>query len=132
MYYKCHKVNFKRGGSYIDSPDWIKKKISIISPKNEDDKCFQCAATVALNYEKIKWNPERVSNIKTFINKYNWEKNYPSKIDDWKKIGKNNPKIALNILYTKDLKNTSSLYIYNSTLEKAIILLISPNKEKEG
>ena len=21
MYYKCHKVNFKRGGSHIDSPD---------------------------------------------------------------------------------------------------------------
>ena len=26
MYYKCHKVNSKRGGLYIDSPDWIKKK----------------------------------------------------------------------------------------------------------
>ena len=25
MYYKCHKVNYRRGGSYIDSPDWIKK-----------------------------------------------------------------------------------------------------------
>ena len=21
LYYKCHKTNFKRGGSYIDSPD---------------------------------------------------------------------------------------------------------------
>ena len=21
MYCKCHKVNFKRGGSYVDSPD---------------------------------------------------------------------------------------------------------------
>ena len=26
MYYKCHKVNFRRGDSYIDSPDWMKKK----------------------------------------------------------------------------------------------------------
>ena len=26
MYYKCHKVNFRHGSSYIDSPDWIKKK----------------------------------------------------------------------------------------------------------
>ena len=25
-YYKYHKVDFKRGGLYIDSPDWIKKK----------------------------------------------------------------------------------------------------------
>ena len=26
MYYKCNKVNFKRGSSYIDYPDWIKRK----------------------------------------------------------------------------------------------------------
>ena len=82
--------------------------------------------------KKLSGIQKEFQTLKTFINKYNWEKNYPSKIDDWKKIGKNNPKIALNILYTKDLKNTSSLYIYNSTLEKAIILLIIPNKEKEG
>ena len=24
MYYKCHKVNFIRGDSYIDSPDRVK------------------------------------------------------------------------------------------------------------
>ena len=52
MHYKCHKVDFECGGSYIDSPDWRKKKKAIINPKNEDDKCFQYAATVALNYEK--------------------------------------------------------------------------------
>ena len=37
----CHKVNFRRSGSYIDSPDWIKKKKATINPKNADDKCFQ-------------------------------------------------------------------------------------------
>ena len=26
LYYKCHKINFRRGGSYIDFPNWIKKK----------------------------------------------------------------------------------------------------------
>ena len=26
MYYKCHEVNFRCGGSYVDSPDWRKKK----------------------------------------------------------------------------------------------------------
>ena len=25
LYYKCHKINLKRNGSYKDSPDWIKK-----------------------------------------------------------------------------------------------------------
>ena len=42
IYYKCHKVNFRRGGPNIDS-------------------------------EENKGNPERVTNIKPFINKYNWE-----------------------------------------------------------
>ena len=51
MYQKCHKVNFYCGGSNIDSPDWIKKKKATINPKNEDDKYFQYAAAVALNYE---------------------------------------------------------------------------------
>ena len=48
LYHKCHKINFKCGGSYIDSPNWIKKKKAIINPKNEDDKCFHYATTVAL------------------------------------------------------------------------------------
>ena len=37
MYYKCHEVNFRRGGPYIDSPDWVKKKKATISRKNADD-----------------------------------------------------------------------------------------------
>ena len=89
IYYKCYNVNFKREGWYIDSPVRMKKKKTAINQKDGNDNGFQYAATVASNYEKIKWNPERISNIKPFINKYNWEKiNYPSKIDDWKKFEK--------------------------------------------
>ena len=33
MYYKGHKVNFKRGGSYVDYPGWIKKKKNYKSKK---------------------------------------------------------------------------------------------------
>ena len=59
--------------------------------------------TVALNYEEIESYPERVSNNKIFINKCNRKGiNYPSKIDDWKAFNKNNPTIALNILYIKE------------------------------
>ena len=39
--YKYQKINFKLGGSYIDSPDWIKKKTQTINPKIGDNKCFQ-------------------------------------------------------------------------------------------
>ena len=54
MHYKCHKVNYKRGGSYIDSPDWIKNKKATIDSKNEGNESFRYAATVALNYKNIK------------------------------------------------------------------------------
>ena len=74
-----------------------------MNPRNADDKCFQFAVTVALNYGEIKENLERVSNIKPFINKYDWKKiNRPSKIDGWKTFEKNNPTISLNILYVKE------------------------------
>ena len=71
MYGKCHKVSFKRDGSCINSPDWIKNKKTTINPKSEDDKCFQYTATAALTYEEIESDTERVSNIKSLINKYN-------------------------------------------------------------
>ena len=28
FYYKCHKINPNGGGSYADSPDWIRNKKS--------------------------------------------------------------------------------------------------------
>ena len=133
MYYKCPKVSFVRSGSHIDSPDWIKKKKATINPKNTDDTCFQYAATIALNYEEIKRNPERVSNNKPFINKYNWKGiNYPSKIDDWKTFQKKNPAIAQNILYTKE-KEICTAYIskINSNCEKQIEQEINLNLMKK-
>ena len=105
MYYKFHKVNFRRGGSYIDSPDWIKNKIATINPKNEDDKHFQYATTVALNQEEIKRDPERISKTKSFVNKYNQKGvSHPSKIDYWKAFEKNNPTVALIFRILKKMK----------------------------
>ena len=40
----------------------------------KDNRCFQYAVTVAWNHEKIGGNPERTTKIKTFMNKYNWER----------------------------------------------------------
>lgn len=57
------------GGSDIDSPDWIRKKLAAINSKIEDDKCFQYISIVALNHEKIKKDPQKVPKVKPFINK---------------------------------------------------------------
>ena len=40
---------------------------------NKDDKCFQYALTVALNYEQIEKDLQRISKIKPFIDQYNWK-----------------------------------------------------------
>ena len=43
-----------------------------------------------LNHEEIEKNPERITKIKLFTNKYNWkERNFPLAKDDWKKFEKN-------------------------------------------
>ena len=68
LHYKLHKISLNRGGSYVDSPEWLKNKKATINPKNNDEKCFQYALTVALNYQNIKNNPERITKIKFSTN----------------------------------------------------------------
>ena len=71
MYYQCHKINPNCCGSYTDSPDWIKNKKATTNFINKkDNKCFQCAATVTLNYEEIGKRAEKVTKINPFIIKY--------------------------------------------------------------
>ena len=49
LYYDFNKISLNRGGSYVDPPKWIKNKKLTINPKNNDYKCFQYAANLALN-----------------------------------------------------------------------------------
>ena len=69
QYCKCHKINLKGIGSYINSPDWIRhKKATIIPINKKNNKCFQYAITVALNSEEIKKDPQRITKIEPFVN----------------------------------------------------------------
>ena len=119
LYYDLNKISISRGGSYIDSPKWLKNKKSTINPKNNDYKCFQYAITLALNLNKINNHP-------------NWKNiDFPSTSKDWKKFELNND-VALNILYVP--YDTKKIEIackskYNLTREKQIILLMISNGE---
>ena len=86
--YIFHKVDLQRLGSYIETPDWIQNKSATINCQNHhDNKCFQYAISIALNYDEIKKHQQRVNKVKTFINKYDWsEINFPSHVGDWKKF----------------------------------------------
>ena len=99
LYYDLNKISLSRGKSYIDFPERLKNKKATINPNNNDDKCFQFALTVALNYQNIKNNPERISKIGSFIDQYNWKDiDFPSHKKDWKKFESNNKSIAFNFL----------------------------------
>ena len=66
--FKCHRMSFRCDRSYTDSTKRIKKKKATINQKSKDDKCFQYALMVALNNRETESHPERVLNIKPFIN----------------------------------------------------------------
>ena len=133
--YDLNKISLDRGGSHIDSPEWIKNKKATINPQNKkDDKCFQYPLTVALNHEKIKDHPERISKIKPFIGQYNGNgTDFPSTGKDWKKFESNNTSIALNILYvphkTEKICHAYKLK-YNLTRENQVILLMITDGKK--
>ena len=73
LYYKCHKISFKRSGSYIDSPDWTKAKKQQKTHQQKHNKYFQYAVIVALNMNKWK-KMKKITKIELFINKHNWKK----------------------------------------------------------
>ena len=52
LYYSLHKISLNRGGSYIDSPNWIKNKRATINPKSIDNKCLRDSIIAALNHKK--------------------------------------------------------------------------------
>ena len=133
LYYDFNKISINRGGSYIDFPHLLKNKKSTINPINNDYKCFQCAVTLALNLDKIRKNPQRISKIKPFIDQYNWKDiDFPATSKDWKKFELNN-EIALSILYVPH--NTRKIHVaykskHNLTRENQIILLMISDGEK--
>ena len=132
--YHIHKTSLKRGKSYIKSPEWLINKRATINPKNKDNKCFQYSITVALNHQNIENHPERISNIKPFIDQYNWEGiEFPAGIKDWKRFKRNNKTITLNILFVPHNEKTINLACkskYNCKREDQVVLLMITNGEK--
>ena len=133
LFYDFNSVTVSKGGSYIESPKWLQDKKCIVNQKNNDNKCFQYATTLALNFNKIDRNPQRISKIKPFIDNYNWNDiNFPTAKKDWNKFGLNNKDVNLNILYVPF--NTKKIEIaykskYNLIRDNQIILLLISNGE---
>ena len=134
LYYHLQKIGLKRGRLYIDSPEWLKNKKATINPKNNDGNCFQYALTVALNYQNIEKNPQKILKNKPFTDQYNWKGiDFPSHSKDWKKFQQNNKTIALNILFLPH--NTEKIRLaykskHNFKHENQVILLMITDGKK--
>ena len=83
---------------------------------------------------KLKKNPQRISNIKPFIDQYNWKEiDFPLHSLDWKKFQSNNKTVALNILYVPhNTEKITHAYKskYNLNWENQVILLTITDGEK--
>ena len=133
LFYDLNRITISKGGSYIESPKWLKDKKCTINQKNTDNKCYQYATTLALNFNNIDKHHQRISKIKPFINNYNWNNiNFPTAKKDWNKFELNNEDVALNILYVPF--NTKKIEIaykskYNLIRDNQIVLLMIDNGE---
>ena len=134
IYYGFNRITISKGGSYIESPKWLKDKKCFINQKNSDNMYFKYAATLALNLNKITDQPERLSKIKPFIDCYNWKNiNFPSVKKDWNRFEVNDKNVAFNILYIP--YNTKKVEIaykskHNLVRDNQIILLMITDGEK--
>ena len=114
----------------LNSLGWLRgKKEAIINGDND----FQNALDDALNYETIEKHPERISKLKPYINRYNWEGiQFLAGPKDWIKFEQNNKTIALNILFIQHNTKTRVAYRseYNSKCKKQVILLMITDGKK--
>ena len=90
--------------------------------------------TAALTYQNLKSHPERISNLKHFIDEYNWKEiDFPSEQKDWKIFELNNKTISLNILFVP--YNTEKIRLaykskHNFKRENQVILLMITDGKK--
>ena len=117
--------------SELNSLGWLRgKKEAIIN----NDNSFQNALDDALNYQNIKTNPERISKLKPYINKYNWEGiDFPVGPKELKKIERNNKAIALNRLFiphnAKTIRAAYRSECNNKRKKQVIVLMITNGKK---
>ena len=124
LYYHFQRIDIKRGGSYIPSPDWISNKKATINPKNEkDNECFKWSIIAGLNYNKIK-----EKELKKLLKFRKVDTDFSLYQRDWEKFEQENTLIALNILFLSyNSEEVKLVYksIYNKRKNQVILLMIN-------
>ena len=107
LYINFNRLALTRGGSCTDLPEWLKNKKKMMNPQNKDEGCFKCAVIAALHHEEIEKDYQRISKLRPYENQHNWKGlEFPVSIKKIDKFEKNNPVIAVNVLFS----NKGSIY----------------------
>ena len=102
-----------------------------MNSKTNDNKSFQYSVTLSLYHEQIGKNFSRISNIKPYINNFNWDNIYFLLTgQDYQNFEINNSSTALNILQMNNQQKIDDLYEskFNSTERNRVNLLLLENK----
>ena len=134
LYINFHRLALTRGSSYTEFPEWLKSKKAVINPQSKDEEYFKWAVIEALHHEEIRHHPERISWLRPYEKQYNWKGlKFPVSIKKIDRFKKNNPDIAVNVLFS----NKKSQYIYtvrrskhNVKCKKQVNLLMIEDGEK--
>ena len=134
LYINFHRLTLTRGSSFIELLEWIKTKKAVINPQNKDEECFKWAVDAALHHEDIQHHPERIILLRSYEKQYNWKGvEFPVFIKKIDKFEKNNPGIAVNVLFS----NNKNQNIYtarrserNVKCKKQVNLLMIVDGEK--
>ena len=101
LYTNFHRLALTRDGSYSELPEWLKSKKAVINPQKKDEECFKWATIASLYHEEIKKVQQRILKLRPYENQNNWTGfEFPVSIKKIDKFEKNNPGIAVNVLFS--------------------------------
>ena len=119
-------------------PRWIKSKKSVINPQIKDEECFKWVVIEALHHKDIKHHPDRISLELTlsYENQSNWkELKFPVSVKKIDNFEKNNPGIAVNVLFSNKKSPKKNVYTirrseHNVKCKKQVNLLMIVDGEE--
>ncbi|XP_057299582.1 uncharacterized protein LOC130630197 [Hydractinia symbiolongicarpus] len=99
--------------------------------ENNDEECFKWSIIAALHHEEIKYNPECISKLGSYAEVYSWQGiEFPTIIKDISKFEKNNPDIAVNVLFVTGKTCNILRRSTHNEREKQVNLLLLTNDKK--
>ena len=124
LYYHFQRIDIRRGGSYIASPDSISSKKATINPKNEkDNECFKWSIIAGLNYNKIN-----EKELKKLLKFKRVDIDFSSHQRYWENFEQENNSIAINVLFVSHNSEEIKLAYkssYNKRKNQVILLMIN-------